>query len=61
MKKLGMLSVMVLVLGIAATSCSSKETRSEEPVISGSTGDSAPADTNVAAANLGSSSSGQGR
>lgn len=58
MKNFGLFLALALVIGgMSLTSCSSKENRSDEPVISSSTGEAAPAET----ANLGSSSSGQGR
>lgn len=64
MKKAGIVFALALVLGtVAVTSCSSKETKAEEPVISGSTGTpSEPVtESSTTTANLGSSSSGQGR
>lgn len=60
MKKMSLVLAMALVLG-TAISCSSKETRTDEPVISGSTGGDTTAAAPVASANLGSASSGQGR
>ncbi len=59
MKKLSLVLAMALVLG-TAISCSSKEARTDEPAISGSTGSDTTA-APVASANLGSASSGQGR
>ncbi len=57
MKKISLVLAMALVLG-TAISCSSKEARTDEPVISGSNGGDAGS---VASANLGGASSGQGR
>lgn len=53
MKKFGWVSFLVLAITMGSlTSCSSKENRAEEPAISGNAAEGA---------NLGGSSSGQGR
>lgn len=63
MKKLSLVMALALVIGgITVTSCSSKETRTDEPVISGTTATEQAAPVAQAEpANLGSASSGQGR
>lgn len=62
MKKFSLVLALALVIGsVAVSSCSSKETRMDEAAMSPSTDTAVAENTAVESANLGSSSSGQGR